>query len=118
MQRVPGKSSQKQLESWISKWSSNAARPCFGEFPQCRCIEDDDRAVLQPDPVARRPRPQLLIDAPARHADHLADFLLCDENGMAFGAGLVLFDQAQQSARKSPRQILQNDVLDLISGPT
>ena len=115
MERVPGKSSQKQLENRISKWASNAAaRSCFG-IPQCRCIEDDNRPVFKTNPFAQGPRPQLLVDALAGHADHFADFLLRNRNGARFGVELALLGQTEQRAGKSSRQILQNELLDLIA---
>src|SRR5215813_5117957 len=52
-----------------------AARSCFG-IPQCRRIEDDNRPVFKTNPFAQGPRPQLLVDALAGHADHFTDFPL------------------------------------------
>jgi hypothetical protein len=96
--------------------ASNAtACSCFGEFPQCRCIEDDNRPVFKTNPFAQGPRPQLLVDALACHADHFADFLLRNRNGAPFGVKLALLGQTEQRAGKSPRQILQNELLDLIA---
>src|SRR5258706_7353651 len=53
-----------------------AARSGLGEFPKRIGIKHDDGAVLEPNPFARGPGAQLLVDALARHADHLADLLL------------------------------------------
>lgn len=71
--------------------------------------------MLEPDPAAYRPRAELLVDALARHPDHLADLLLGDRDGAPLR--LVLVAQAQQRAGQTAGQVLQDNLLDLIAGP-
>src|SRR5947209_7326060 len=59
------------------------ARPGLGQSLQRLGLQHDDRAMLEPHPVAGRPGPQLLVDAFPCHADHFADFLLGNRNGSA-----------------------------------
>src|ERR1700680_852176 len=89
----------------------------LGQRLQRAGSQHDDGAVLEADPAACRPDPQLLIDALARHADHFADFLLGDGDGPAAARDLVLFGQANERAGEPARQVLKNDLLDLIAGP-
>ena len=80
-------------------------------------IQHDDRAVLEPHPIAAGPGAQLLVDALAGHADHLADLLLGDRDGPALrGRNVSLFRQAKQRAGQPSRQVLQDDLFDLIAG--
>src|SRR6202022_4930399 len=64
-----------------------------------------------------RPDPQLLIDALPGHADHLADFLLGNGDGSAAGRELVFLGQTNERAGEPARQILKNNLLDLVAGP-
>jgi hypothetical protein len=87
------------------------------EFAKRLGIEHDDGAVFEAQPVAHRPRPQLLVDALARHADHLADLLLGDRDRSTGAFEFAFFGQAEQRAGKPPRKILKDDLFDLIAGP-
>src|SRR6185312_15320524 len=80
-------------------------------------IEQNDSTVFEANPVAGSPSTQLLVDALARHADHLTDLLLGDRNGPAGGLELTFLSEAEQRAGEPARQILQNDLLDLIASP-
>src|SRR5215469_6539414 len=72
------------------------ARARFCEFAKRYGIEHNGRAVFEADPAARGPGAQLLVDALARHADHLADFLLGDRDGLTCGVELAPFSKAKQ----------------------
>src|SRR5690348_4257122 len=71
-------------------------------------IEHDNGAVLEPHPAPRGPGSQLFVDALARHADHLADLLLRDGDGLPLRFELPLLGQAEQRAGQPPRQVSQN----------
>src|ERR1700733_1708452 len=89
----------------------------FDQRPERFGIEHDDGPVLEANPVAGRPNPQLLVDALPRHPDHLADFLLGNGDGPASGRGLVLVGQTNERAGEPPWQVLENDLLNLVTGP-
>src|SRR4029077_17056566 len=80
-------------------------------------LQYHDRTMLEPHPAARSPGSQLLVDAFARHPDHLADFLLGDRDDASLRRVLVLVAQAKQRARETARKVLKDDLLDLIAGP-
>jgi len=92
-------------------------RSRFGQRLKRRGVQHDDRAVFEADPVPHRPGAQLLVDALAGHADHLADFLLGDRDGQAVLGCLVPLGEPNQGTGEPPRQILQDDLLDLVGGP-
>jgi hypothetical protein len=95
-----------------------AARSGLGEFPKRMGIEYDDSAMLEPNPFARGPNPQLLVDALPGHADHLANFLLGNGDRPPFGMELAPCGQGEQRAGESARQIQQDDLFDLLAGPS
>src|ERR1700676_1326156 len=92
--------------------------PRSGERLKRLGIQHHDGAVFEANPVARRPGPQLLVDAFAGHADHLADFLLGDGDAAAALRSLVPFRESDQRAGEPARQILKNDLFDLVAGPS
>src|SRR5487761_2475977 len=81
-------------------------------------IQHHDSAVFETNPVACRPGPQLLVDAFPGHADHFADFLLGDGDGAAARRELAPLGQPNQRTGEPARQILENDLFDLIAGPS
>src|SRR5579863_7645755 len=81
-------------------------------------IQDDDRTVFETNPATGRPGAQLLVDAFAGHADHLADFLLSDRDRAATLRGLMSFREANQRAGEPARQVLKDDLFDLVAGPS
>ena len=87
------------------------------DFLQQFEVEHDDGAMFEANPVASSPGAQLLVDALAGHADHLADFLLGDRDGAAALRRLVPLGETDQGAGKPARQILQDDLFDLVRGP-
>src|ERR1700694_5909925 len=93
-----------------------APRPRFGQCLKRLGIEHDDNAVLEANPFAGRPGPQLLIDALPGPADHLAYFLLGDRDRAAPGREFVFLGQANERAGEPARQILKNNLLDLVAG--
>src|ERR1700739_4360050 len=80
-------------------------------------VQHDDGTVFEANPVARGPGPQLLVDAFPGHADHLADFLLRDGNGAAARCKLVFFGKPDERTGEPARQILKNDLFDLVPCP-
>ena len=73
--------------------------------------------AFEPDHAGSPPITQLLVDALPRHPDHLADFLLGNGDGPASGRELVLVGQTNERAGEPPRQVLENDLLNLVTGP-
>src|ERR1700732_2067205 len=92
--------------------------PCAGERLKRLGIQHHDGAVFEANPIARRPGPQLLVDAFAGHADHLADFLLGDGDAAAALRQLVPFGQTNQRAGEPAWQILKDNLCDLVAGPS
>src|SRR6266404_575233 len=93
------------------------ARPGIDQRLQRLGPQHDDGAMFEPHPVARCPGSQLLVDAFPRHADHLADFLLGDRDGAALRFKLVFFGEPKQCAGQTARQVLEDDLFDLVAGP-
>src|SRR6476620_4116031 len=89
----------------------------FGQRLERLGLKHNNRAVFEAHPAARRPHAQLLVDALAGHADHFADFLLGDCDRPALRRELVLFGQTNKRTREPSRQVLENDLLDLIASP-
>ena len=112
---------------WVAKPPEKTGYPtsnyrlfvaALGEFPERIGIEHNDSAVLEPNPFARGPNPQLLVDALPGHADHLANFLLRNGDRPPFGMmELAPCGQGEQRAGESARQIQQDDLFDLLAGP-
>src|ERR1700739_376892 len=80
-------------------------------------VQHDDGTVFEANPVAPGPGPQLLVDAFPGHADHLADFLLRDGNGAAARRKFVFFGKPNERTGEPARQVLQNNLVDLVAGP-
>src|SRR6185437_6474058 len=80
-------------------------------------VEHDDGTVFETYPISRSPHSQLLVDAFASHANHLTELLLSDRDRAAGGREIVFFGQAEQRSGEPARQVLKNDLLDLIAGP-
>src|SRR5262252_3824623 len=72
--------------------------------------------MLEPNPATRRPGAELLVDALARHTDHLAELLLGDRDRMSLRLGFALLAQAQQGAGKASGQVAQDDLFQLVAG--
>src|SRR5258708_15690297 len=72
--------------------------------------------MLEADPVACRPGSQLLVDAFAGHADHLAELLLGNSDGSASLRELVFLGQTKKGAGQPARQILKDNLFNLITG--
>src|SRR6266540_4877431 len=72
-------------------------------------------AALELYPAALFPRPQLLVGALARHADHLADLALRDRRLAPCRGPLFAPGQLQQGLRQAGRQVEERDVLDLLA---
>jgi len=73
--------------------------------------------VFETDPFAPCPGAQLLVNAFPRHADHFADLLLRDRDGQATLRRSMPFGQANQRTGEAARQILKNNLFDLIACP-
>src|SRR5271154_5092517 len=93
-------------------------RSRLDQFAERSDIQHNDRAMLEANPIPGGPYPQLLVDALPGHADHLADFLLGDRDGTTCGLKLALLRQTYQRAGKPTRQVLKNDLFDLLAGPS
>src|SRR5216683_4178624 len=74
--------------------------------------------MLEADPVACRPGAQLLVDAFPSHADHLANLLLGNSDGSASLRELVFLGQTKKCAGEPARQILKDNLFNLITGPS
>src|SRR5436190_22886711 len=90
--------------------------PRFRRLTKHLGIQYNNGTVLETYPIAAGPGTQLLVDALAGHADHLADLLLRDRDGSALRGRGVLFGQAKQRTGQPSWQILQDNLLDLIAG--
>src|SRR6266540_3017256 len=78
--------------------------------------EHGDAAALELYPAALFPRPQLLVGALARHADHLADLALRDRRlALCRGPLFARARQLQQGLCQAGRQVEERDVLDLLA---
>ncbi len=95
-----------------------ASRSGFSQRLKRYGIEHNDGPMFEADPVTPRPDPQLLVDAFPGHADHFADFLLRNGDRPARRRELVFLRQTNKRAGKPARQILKNDLFDLIAGPS
>jgi len=73
--------------------------------------------MLETNPLAGSPNPQLLVDAFASHADHLADLLLGNGDGSVPRRELVFLGQTNEGAGKPAWQVLKNNLFDLVAGP-
>src|SRR5437016_7454647 len=92
------------------------ARSRLGQFAERSDIQHNDCAMFEANPAPGGPGPQLLVDALPGHADHLADFLLGDRNRTAW-LKLALFRQTDERAGEPARQILKDDLFNLLAGP-